>query len=150
MNSPTLQKLPSMANSANISRLIRRTTQMLEHLNRLSTANYHRARLLLMGPARNGLVVGRELLELIGRQREWRPLQKSTWEQAQNEYRSIWLRMKQLRDLDALGNKLGEVSWKEVGQGVLIMGEMASIYYVGKLLAISTKKTLGLVLSHKN
>lgn len=150
MSSPTLQKIPNMLNNIHISRLIHRTTQLLEQLHRLSTTNYHRARILLMGPARNALVISRELLELIGRQREWRPLQKSTWEQAQIEYRDIWLRMRQLGNFNALKSKLAEFSWKEVGQGALIMGEITSIYYVGKLLAISTKKTLGLVLPHKN
>ena len=139
-----------MLNNVHINRLIQRTTQLLKHLDRLSTTNYHRARLVLMGPARNALVISREVLELIGQQREWRPLQKSTWEQAQSEYRDIWLRMKQLKNLDAFKSKLGELSWKKVGQGALIMGEIASIYYVGKLLAISTKKTLGLVLPHKH
>lgn len=122
----------------------------MQGLARQTVDVYRTGRRLWLGPVRNAGLVAREVIRLIGQERQW-PAVRSLpvlSPLAASEYRSLWQDMRgQMSSLEALGRQLRQASWGQLGGAVLVAGEVISLYYLGKLCTRGTKKTLGLMAS---
>jgi hypothetical protein len=138
----------SGAFNVDISKTLTRLLLITERLGRSSITGYHKARLILTGPVRNAALVSREFAKQVGRERQFEWPKAELWSQAKQQYIGWWDAVfprtvrEQGKWLNALGSRVKSMSWGQVGEGALLMGEILSFYYMTKLIIVSSKKTL--------
>ncbi|PJF16635.1 hypothetical protein PSACC_03558 [Paramicrosporidium saccamoebae] len=131
-----------------VNAIVSRATLLVERVGRCSLAGYHRARYVVQGPMRNAALVGREFARTVGRERQYGWPREGLWQQAKLQYAQAWNTLfpttirEQGKWAEALAGRVKELTWKQVGEGTLVVGEIISIYYMSKLLAVSGKKTI--------
>lgn len=132
--------------AASLNRLALR----LQHL-ALKTAEgsqklYQQGRFLAQGPIRNNFLIAREFARSIVNERSIAPLTRPTVELAMQQYRMTWERIfpEGIRKANykSLITQLGELTWRQVGEGALVVGEVLSLYYMSKLVFLTGKKTI--------
>lgn len=134
--------------ATNLQHLIQRSAHYTQRLQQGSIQAYHRGRLLLLGPIRNYALVGREFVRIIGRERQWSRPQEGLVARAMGEYQKAWesLAPAELRRqglwLESVQSFMHRTTWRQVGEGALIVGEVLSLYYISKLTFLSGKKTV--------
>lgn len=134
--------------TANARRLLQRTQQYTQRLQHLGIAAYHRGRLLLLGPVRNYALVGREFVRIIGRELQWSRPPQGLMARAMGEYgrtlESVVPAEMRRQGLwrEAATAFVRRTTWRQVGEGALVVGEILSLYYMSKLVVLSGKKTV--------
>ena len=131
-----------------LNRFIQSSTVVVGRLQTGGVWAFNRGRIILTGPVRNALLVGREFAMLVGRERQINGPTLDLWNAARSEYLLIWDKilppsMRQTGQYGtALCTTLSQLTWKQVGSGTLIVAEILSFYYMSKLAIISGKKTI--------
>lgn len=143
-----LSRLSNMLSRERLEAWTRQGATHVQSLTRRARGTYQTGRLLLLGPVRNAGLVAREMVRLVGREREWpaaRSLPSLTC-LAVREYQQLWRNtLERIRSVDTLRDHLRRTSWGQVGGTILVLGEVLSLYYLGKLLTRGTKRTVGLI-----
>lgn len=152
MASPTLQRIVAVTNSilspANVSKVTGKIMQTAGRVQDLAVRGYKGGRMLMMGPVRNGILVGREFVEIVAKERQMTALPKGLWVPARQRYTEFFekvfpLAMRQEGQwVQAAAEYVKHLNWKQVGAATLIVGEVASLYYMSKLATITSKKSI--------
>lgn len=154
MASPTMHKLNSLRqniNSTNLAAVLKKSVDTANAWRVRGVKTYHYARLFFMGPVRNSLAVGREFLSIVAKERQFVLPDKQLWSFAKSEYVLHFERVfpaavrQQGRWVDTLRAHFAELTWKQVGSGLLVVGEIISLFYLSKLVVLGARKTVGLL-----
>lgn len=143
-----LTRLSNMLTRERVETWARQSAARMQSLTHHAMGAYQAGRLLVLGPVRNAGLVTREVVRLIGREREWPTARSlpSLTSLAVREYGQLWRGTREwMRSVETLRDHLRRTSWGQVGGTILVLGEVLSLYYLGKLLTRGTKRTLGLI-----
>lgn len=144
--SKAVAALNQAINPARLSRMAQKASALAHRIQTHSIEIYHQGRLFAAGPLRNGLLIGRELVKAISREREFVLPQERLAKEALSTYRLWWNRASDRIRSGHWRQELVEVvkskTWRQVGNGALVAAEIASLFYISKLVLLSGKKTI--------